>query len=314
MMQVKTAYLFPGQGSQQVGMGEDLYRQSSDVQSLYDHACDLLGFDLKKISFTGPEEVLNQTQYTQPALFVHSLAILQLLRNQGIKAQWVAGHSLGEYTALVAARSLTLEKGLALVRRRAQLMQHAGESIPGGMAAVIGLDYGACVALCERIEKQSREVVRVANSNSPTQLVLSGTLQGIDLAIAEAQQLGAEKVIKLRVSGAFHSPLMQPAADEFRLILKQSALQDAEIPVFCNVTAFAATDASELSTNLTKQMTHPVLWNDTIRNMIDAGVQRFIEVGSGKVLTGLLKRIDRSAIGITVSTYASALELGEANR
>ncbi|MBN1541315.1 ACP S-malonyltransferase [candidate division KSB1 bacterium] len=303
-----TALLFPGQGSQMVGMGQDLYQQSAAVRELYDHACDLLGFDLKKISFGGPEEVLNQTQYTQPALFLHSLALLRLLNDIGVRGDRVAGHSLGEYTALVAAQSLTLEKGLALVRRRGQLMQSAGEITPGTMAALIGLDFDTCLALCREIEKESGEVVRVANYNSPTQIVLSGSTNGIEKAMEKAEKAGAGKVVRLRVSGAFHSPLMEPAAEEFKRILQQSALQNAELPVYSNVTGIATVDAAVLSVNLAKQMTHPVLWNDTIRNMIQDGVERFIEVGSGKVLTGLVKRIDKSSKALAISTFESLQE------
>ncbi len=287
------SFLFPGQGSQTIGMGKDIYDQYEIVRSVYRQAGDILSLDIMDISFNGPRDKLNQTRYTQPALFVHSYAIAKLLQEQGIACDSVAGHSLGEYTALVIAGVCSFDAGLRLVKARGELMQHAGDLNPGSMAAIIGFDIDKLESICEEIEAESREIVRIANYNSPSQVVVSGSRKGINQAMIRTKSMGAKRTIELRVSGAFHSPLMQSASKEFESILDGVAFQEAAIPVFSNTSAKSSTNPVTLKDNLKKQITHPVLWLQSMEQMLRQGVRKFYEVGAGTVLTGLMRKIDR---------------------
>lgn len=280
-------------------MAKDLYEQFDEVRSLYQTANDILGFDLTQVCFEGPEEKLKQTRVTQPAIFVHSAAVTGLLRERGRLPEMTAGHSLGEYSALYAAEALTFEDALRLVKVRAELMQKAGEIEPGTMAAVIGLSAEELTAVCE--EASAAGVVTVANYNSPGQLVISGSVAGVEQAMVLAKERGAKRAIPLVVSGAFHSPLMEHALAGLEQALAEVPISAPICPVYANVDARPTSEPERIRSNLKQQLTSPVRWTETIQNMIADGATRFFEVGPGTVLTGLLKRIDRqvpcSAIG-----------------
>jgi len=280
------AYIFPGQGSQYVGMGKDLYEKYPDVKKLYDEADALLGVPLSKICFEGPEEELKQTKNTQPAIFLHSVALWQLLKPTD--AAMVAGHSLGEYSALVAAGALSFSDALKLVRLRGELMQKAGEENPGTMAAVVGLDAKTVGEVtCAAYEVGA---VQAANFNSPGQIVISGTVTGVRKAMELAKERGAKLVKELVVSGAFHSPLMQSAKDKLKTALDAVTIHDASVPVYANVTAAPVQKADEIRSLLLEQVTSPVRWEESVVNMAAAGAAKFVEIGPGKVLQGLVKR------------------------
>lgn len=303
------SFLFPGQGSQTIGMGKDIYDQYEIVRSVYRQAGDILSLDIMDISFNGPQDKLNQTRYTQPALFVHSYAIAKLLQEQGIACDSVAGHSLGEYTALVVAGVCSFDAGLRLVKARGELMQHAGDLNPGSMAAIIGFDIDKLESICEEIEAESREIVRIANYNSPSQVVVSGSREGINQAMIRTKSMGAKRTIELRVSGAFHSPLMQSASKEFESILDGVAFQEAAIPVFSNTSAKSSTNPVTLKDNLKKQITCPVLWLQSMEQMLRQGVRQFYEVGAGTVLTGLMRKIDRKVECTSLNSLETLNEL-----
>lgn len=283
----KCAYIFPGQGSQYVGMGKDLYEKSSLARKLFDAADDILGVSLSKICFEGPEEELKQTKNTQPAIFLHSTILAALMENSD--AVMTAGHSLGEYSALVFAGVMSFEEGLKIVRLRGQLMQRAGEEQRGTMAAVVGLESSVLNDICN--EASSAGIVQCANFNSPGQIVISGTVAGVHKAMEQAKARGAKMVKELVVSGAFHSPLMQSAREDLSKALAEIPMKDARIPVYANVTAKPVTKTSEIRRLLEEQLTSAVRWEDLVKEMAADGATTFVEVGPGKVLQGLVKRI-----------------------
>ncbi len=286
----KIAFLFPGQGSQAVGMGKDLYEQYPETKALFDRAEDILEFPLRKLCFEGPEEELRQTRYTQPAIFVHSMAADVLLKKKGVQPRAAAGHSLGEYSALVSAGALSFEDGLRLVKIRGELMQRSGENNPGTMAAIVGMAPEQIEAVCR--EAAEAGVVQPANFNSPGQIVISGSVPAVRRAMEIAKQKGTRLVKELVVSGAFHSPLMGEALAGLAEALKEVSIKPAAIPVFSNVEAQPASGPAEIRRLLQQQLLSPVLWENILRNMIADGYDQYYEVGPGKVLQGLLKRTD----------------------
>jgi [acyl-carrier-protein] S-malonyltransferase len=280
------AYVFPGQGSQFPGMAKDLYDANASSKELIENANDILGFRISDIMFGGTEEELKQTHITQPAIFIHSMAIA--VANE-FTPDMVAGHSLGELSALVANKTLAFEDGLKLVRRRAEAMQKACEANPSTMAAIIGLEDDVIEKTLEEIEG----VVVAANFNTKGQVVISGEVAAIDTACDKLKEQGAKMAIKLAVGGAFHSPLMEPARAELAEAIAQTNFSNPICPVYQNVTASAVTDPSEIKENLNAQLTAPVRWTQTMHAMIAGGAQELIEVGPGKVLQGLIKKVDR---------------------
>ena len=288
----KIAYLFPGQGSQTVGMGQDLCTHSKAARTVYDEADSYLGTKLSSVCFYGPEESLKQTIYTQPALYVTSAAILKALSEAGAPPpEAVAGHSVGEYAALLAAGAFEFEVGLHLVERRAQEMHRATLSAPGAMAAVLGMERERVMAACEEAEASGAGIVQAANFNGGGQVVISGSPEGVAKASEIAKTNGARRVLPLNVSGAFHSRLMAPAVEAMTYALKDAKLSDTHIPVVANLTADYETSAEEIRKNLAAQIDHPVCWEQSIERLIADGFDLFVEVGSGTVLAGLMKRI-----------------------
>ncbi|MCB0294349.1 MAG: ACP S-malonyltransferase [Calditrichaeota bacterium] len=294
------AFLFPGQGSQYVGMGQDLYGADPAVRDLFDEAETLLEFPLKQICFEGPEEVLKQTRYTQPAIFVHSLAIDLLLRRQGVAPDAAAGHSLGEYSALVSAGAIAFADGVRLVKIRGELMQRAGDLRPGTMAAILGLSPEQIESVCAAAAGE--ETVQPANFNCPGQIVISGSVPAVHRAMELAKESGAKIVKELVVSGAFHSPLMGEALHGLKEALATVDVRPAAVPVYSNVKAQPVTSPEEIRALLQQQLMAPVRWEEILRNMIAAGHDDFYEVGPGRVLQGLLKRTDRQAACRAVGT------------
>lgn len=298
------AFLFPGQGSQTVGMGAEFYRNVEGARALFDRANEILGYDLKRLCFEGPAEALRQTINAQPALFVTSCVALEALRSRvNITPFAVAGHSVGEYAAIYAAGAVSFEKGLELVRRRAELMQEAAERRPGAMAAVLGLDAETVRAVCD--EARAVGVVAVANYNCPGQIVLSGELAAVERAGELARARGAKRVIPLAVSGAFHSPLMVAAGDALYPALREAQFGQAQVPVVVNVTAEYNKSGVDFAPFLTMQVSGSVRWEESMRLLLADGVDTFLELGSGDVLAGLLKRIDKAARVVSVSDMAS---------
>jgi [acyl-carrier-protein] S-malonyltransferase len=281
------AWVFPGQGSQKVGAGADLYEASPAALRVFQRADAALGFPLSQLCFQGPEDTLRQTINAQPAIMAVSLACLEAAREAGLlpdEPAFVAGHSLGEYTALVAAGVLEIDDGLRLVRERGRLMQMAGEERPGTMAAILGLDEETAAALCRETGAQ------VCNLNAPGQIVIGGTLSAVEAALDLARQRGARRAIPLNVSGAFHTDLMTPAAKGMARALAKVALRDPQIPVLANGSARPLTSASQVREELLYQLDHPVQWQRSVEHMASAGVDTFIELGPGQVLTGLVSR------------------------
>jgi [acyl-carrier-protein] S-malonyltransferase len=282
----KVAFVFPGQGSQYVGMGADWYERDASAKEMFDRADRVLGFGLSKVCFTGPEDELRQTCNTQPAIFLHS--IVAAAACTALRPDMVAGHSLGEYSAVVAAGALSFEDGLHLVRLRGELMQQAGEEEKGTMAALVGLEPRQVEEICAAASSEG--VVRPANFNSPGQIVVSGSVAGVRKAMALAREHGARVVKELVVSGAFHSPLMESAKEGLKKALDKVTMRDASIPVYANVTAEPVINAGEIRDLLYRQMTSPVQWEATVRNIVRDGGSTVVELGPGKVLQGLVKR------------------------
>lgn len=284
------AYIFPGQGAQFSGMGLDLYEKSPEAQDLFNQANEILGFSITDIMFEGSAEDLKQTKVTQPAVFLHSV-ILSKVMGDSFKPDMVAGHSLGELSALVANKVLSFEDGLKLVSKRAQAMQHACELKPSTMAAVLGLEDEVVEAVCAETEG----IVVAANYNCPGQLVISGEVSAVETACESLKERGAKRAMILPVGGAFHSPLMEPARKDLAEAIENAQFNDPICPVYQNVSTFAVNQPSEIKKNLVFQLTAPVKWTQSVQNMIKDGASEFIEVGPGKVLQGLVKKIDRSA-------------------
>lgn len=282
------AFVFPGQGAQFPGMGKDLYDGSEDARKYFDQANDILGFDITKIMFEGTKEELTQTRVTQPAIFLHS--VINALVKDGFDPEMVAGHSLGEFSSLVAAKALSFEDGLSLVSKRASAMQKACELEPSTMAAVLGLDDEIVERICGEVEG----VVVPANYNCPGQLVISGAVDAIEVACERLKEAGAKRALVLPVGGAFHSPFMEPAREELAQAIEQTSFSTPSCPVYQNVDAKGHTDTSEIKENLITQLTAPVKWTQSVQNMIADGATDFVESGPGKVLQGLVKKIDRS--------------------
>jgi len=307
------AYLFPGQGSQEVGMGQDLCAHSQAARQVFDEADQYLGTKLSTICFYGPEESLRQTVNTQPALFVTSVAAFKALQEAGAPMpQAVAGHSVGEYAALVAAGALDLETGLHLVSRRAQAMHRATLTEPGAMAAVLGLPASDVAAACAEAEQAGAGIVQAANFNGGGQVVISGTPAGVERAGEIARAKGAKRIVALNVSGAFHSRLMATAVHAMGITLADAAIRDAAIPVVANLTANYETSAAEIKANLAAQIDHPVRWEESIERLAQDGYNAFVEVGSGTVLAGLMKRIAPGATIYSVGDSAGVAAFGSA--
>jgi len=282
-------YVFPGQGAQFVGMGKDLYDNSPLAKEMFEKANDILGFRITDLMFEGTDEDLKQTKVTQPAIFLHSV-ILAKVMGDSFKPEMTAGHSLGEFSALVAANALSFEDGLVLVSKRAMAMQKACEAEPSTMAAIIGLDDEVVEKACAEID----EVVVPANYNTNGQLVISGSFAGIDKACEKLTSLGAKRALKLPVGGAFHSPLMEPARIELEAAINETKISEPVCPIYQNVTAKAETNPEIIKENLKKQLTAPVKWTQTVKNMIADGGSSFTEVGPGKALQGMIKKVDRA--------------------
>ena len=285
------AYIFPGQGAQFVGMGLDLYEKSAEAKALFEVANGILGFSITDIMFSGTDEDLKQTKVTQPAIFLHSVILSKVL-GKNFAPQMVAGHSLGEFSALVANEALSFEDGLQLVAKRATAMQKACELQPGTMAAVLGLDDSKVEELCATVDG----IVTPANYNCPGQLVISGELKAVEAACKEMKEAGAKRALVLPVGGAFHSVLMKPAEEELAAAIEQTTFHKPLCPVYQNVTTTAVSNEANIKKNLIKQLTAPVKWTQSVQQMIADGSTEFIEVGPGKVLQGLVKKINKEAV------------------
>lgn len=292
------AYVFPGQGSQFSGMGKDLYENDAQARQLFDEADSILGFKITDIMFAGSDEELRQTKVTQPAIFLHSVILAKVLGSK-FTPDMVAGHSLGEFSALVSAGAMSFADGVRLVSQRAMAMQKACEAAPSTMAAIVGLDDAVVEEVCTEVEG-----VVPANYNCPGQLVISGSVEGIDKACAILTEKGAKRAIKLAVSGGFHSPFMEPARAELAQAIEATAFKAPICPVYQNVTAAAETDPAVIKKNLVAQLTSSVRWTQTMQNMIAAGVDEFVEVGPGKVLQGLIRKTSRDVKNSGISTLA----------
>jgi [acyl-carrier-protein] S-malonyltransferase len=284
-------YVFPGQGAQFSGMGVDLYHSSENAKKRFIQAHEILGFDIAKIMFEGTEDELKQTKVTQPAIFLHSTILAEVL-GTNFQPDAVAGHSLGEFSALVAAGCLTFEDGLKLVSARALAMQKACELTPSTMAAILGLEDHVVEEICAKIDG----VVVPANYNCPGQLVISGAVEAVEEACAKLTEAGAKRALVLQVGGAFHSPLMEPAREELAVAIEMTAFNTPRCPVYQNVNALAVSNPSDIKTNLLAQLTAPVKWTQTMLSMNEKGIAEVIEVGPGKVLQGLFKKINRDLI------------------
>jgi [acyl-carrier-protein] S-malonyltransferase len=285
----KVAYVFPGQGSQFSGMGKELYESHPLAKELFEKANQILGFRISEIMFNGTDEELKQTKVTQPAVFLHS--VIQAMVTENFKPDMVAGHSLGEFSALVANKTLTFEDGLKLVYARAMAMQKACEQNPSTMAAVLGLDDSKVEEICQQVQSETGEVVVPANYNCPGQLVISGSVKGIEVACERLKSAGAKRALVLQVGGAFHSPLMEPARKELEQAIFQTTFHKPVCPVYQNYTALPEINPEKIKENLIAQLTAPVKWTQSVQKMVEDGATKFIEIGPGKVLQGLIKKI-----------------------
>jgi len=288
------AFVFPGQGAQFVGMGKSLYEKSSEAQSLFQRANEILGFSITDVMFQGPEEAQRQTKVTQPAVFLHSVVLAKLFPD--FAPSMVAGHSLGEFSALVASKALNWEDGLRLVSARAQAMQAACELEPSTMAAIIGLDDAKVEEICAEID----EVVVPANYNCPGQLVISGSIKGVELACEKLKAAGAKRALPLKVGGAFHSPFMEVARKSLAEAIEKTEFHTPTCPIYQNVDGKPHTDPADIKANLVKQLTAPVRWTQIVRAMVADGAKSFVELGPGNVLQGLIKKTEA---GVEVESY-----------
>jgi len=294
------AFVFPGQGAQFPGMGKDLYENSPLAKELFDKANEILGFNITDIMFEGTVDDLKQTKVTQPAIFLHSVILAKTQKD--FTPEMVAGHSLGEFSALVVNGALTFEDGLKLVSQRATAMQKACELKPSTMAAIVGLDDAIVEEVCGSID----DIVVAANYNCPGQLVISGTIEGIDKACEVLTEKGAKRALKLVVGGAFHSPLMEPAREELAAAIEATTINTPVCPVYQNVNAQPVSDPAVIKENLIAQLTAPVRWTQTVENMLKDGATSFTEIGPGKVLQGLIKKVDRKAETSGIDSYVTA--------
>ncbi|MFC1960157.1 ACP S-malonyltransferase [Chloroflexota bacterium] len=306
-----TAFLFPGQGSQEVGMGADLAAAYPAAQAIFEQADDLLGFSLSGLCWQGPADALTDTFNTQPALYITSIATLKALEAEvgSIQPAYVAGHSLGELTALTAAGALSFEDGLRLVRERGRLMKQTGEQNPGAMAAILGLSVEAIQSVCELTSSETGKTLVLANDNCPGQIVISGDVEAIERGMTLAQEAGAKRVVKLPVSIASHSPLMTPIVDEFQAALAQTTFTPPTTPIIGNVTAAPLpADPDAIRRELSDQLTSSVRWTESMQILIDNGITSFVEIGTNEVLSGLMRRINRKSTRVTLN---NAQKLGE---
>ena len=298
----KIAFLFPGQGAQYVGMAKDIYDSHPEVRELYSTAEKILDFDLAKVCFEGPPELLVQTQYTQPAIFTHSVALWKLLKEHDIEPAFTAGHSLGEYSALVAAGALSFEDGLEAVKVRSLLMQEACEKSDGTMAAIIGLTEKDILSICREAENYG--IIQPANFNSKDQIAISGERRAVEKGVELAKERGAKRAILLEVAGAFHSELMRPAQIKFKQMIDKLEMKKPMVLVVANVNAEPVVEPSQIKELLTDQVTMPVLWYQSMERMYKEGVRNFVEIGPGKVLQGLLKRSFKDTKGLGIDKLA----------
>lgn len=301
---MKSAFIFPGQASQKVGMGLDLYKQTSLGKEYFTIANDIMNVDLCDIIFNGPEQTLKQTKYTQPSIYVVSVILGKLLLEKGVTPSALAGHSLGEYSAFAVAGAFDFETGLSLVKIRAESMQESGEKNAGTMAAIMGIEDNDIHDLCDQCQESG--IVVPANFNAPGQIVISGEVNAIHAAMKKAKEFGARKVVELNVSGAFHSPLMSSARESLAEMVNSIEITESNYPVICNVSGHPVTEASEIKENLIKQLVSPVLWSNSMLKMKELGIDHFIEVGPGRVLQGLMRRINRT---VTVSGIETLSQL-----
>ncbi len=299
----RVAWLFPGQGSQAVGMGQDLANAFPEAAAIFSEADAVLSFPLSRLCFEGPDEELTDTINAQPAIYTHSAAVLAVLRSRGQETpHFVAGHSLGEYSALYAAGVFSFADGLRLVRERGRLMKLAGERRPGGMAAILGLSLDTVTHICEEVRQRTGGIVQVANDNCPGQVVISGEVEALEAAMEAAQAAGARRVVRLAVSIAAHSALMATVQDEFAAAVDATPMHPPQVPVVMNASAQPTTDLDTIRRHLVTQLTSPVRWTESVQYMIQHGVDTFLEIGPGDVLSGLVKRIDRKVQRLPLGT------------
>lgn len=305
---ITTAFVFPGQGAQEVGMGADIVSEFPAAAAVFQQADEILGFSLSKMCFNGPEEALNDTLNTQPALYVMGIAILRAIQDAlggNARPAFVAGHSLGELTALTAAGALDFEAGVQLVRERGRLMKAAGQHTPGAMAALLGLDANTVHALCAEVGTRTNETLVLANDNCPGQIVISGTQTAIDAAVALAPERGAKRAVPLVVSIASHSPLMQSIAPDFQQAIDATTFDTPVIPIIGNVSALPLANAADIRAELGAQLTSTVRWTESVQHMLEQGITTFVEIGPKDVLSGLIKRIDRNTQRSTLNSVAN---------